>query len=240
MLKIISILSAQSKNRFVFSGLIPFDENVVKYDKLIRYQGEDTPATTQNHEPECHDYMERMISAMDGSLLIAFKICAENGTEWDGDAAYSKVFELWRMSQKIQMQDVHEDAESVNNGDDDDDKNITDGILAAEPQNVDAVFHNENTTEFMQDGTPILVFNREEDARVFIDLQGSTLVPVNCIENFPSTCAGEMVSIAATQQTDAEVAAFETFFQMLIRRKTFNIKIKQTNVRVLWINQLTL
>lgn len=183
---------------------------------MIRYQGEDTPAAAQNPVPECHEYMEQMITAMNASLLIAFKACAEKGTEWDGDAAYSKVFELWVMSQKIQMQDVDENgnAESDNNCDDNDDQhpieNITDGILAAEPQNVEAEFCSENAMEFMQDGTPVLVFNRVEDATVFINSQGSTLAPVNCIETLQSTSAGKIVTIATCQQTDVGIAAFET------------------------------
>lgn len=211
--------------------MVPFDENVIKYDKLIRYHGENTPATTQNPEPECHEYMERMITAMDGSLLLAFKTCAENGAEWDGDAAYSKVFELWLMSQKIQMQDMHENAnvESDNDGEDDNVndhptiENITDGIPAAEPHNVGTEFCSENAMEFMQDGQPILVFSREEDARVYIDSHGSTLTPVDCLETLPSTSAGSMVSIAAVQQS--EVAAFET-----IRSNTDTLQvIQQTN-----------
>lgn len=157
-----------------------------------------------------------MITALDGSLLIAFKTCAENGTEWDGDAAYSKVFELWLMSQKIQMQDVHENsnAESDNGGDEDDGhhpiENINDDNLATELQNIDAEFYNENAMEFMQDGQPVLFFNRDEDARVFIDSQGSTLTPVDCIETLPSTSAGPLVTIDAAKQSEVEIAAFET------------------------------
>lgn len=165
---------------------------------MIRYQGEDVPATTQNPEPEFHEYMERMITAMDGSLLIAFKTCAENGTEWNGDAEYSKVFELWLMSQKILMENEHENvnAESDDEGEDDDDHQLID------LQNID----NQIYSEFMQDGQPVLVFRSDEDAQDFVESQESALAPVECIETLPSTSA----SAQAAQQNNAESFKLDT------------------------------
>lgn len=197
--------------------------------------------------------MERMITAMDANLLEIFKTSAENGAGWDGDIAYAKVFELWLLSLKNLMHNENDNvmpdlnAESENNDDDADDNDddsigtarILEDIINAEDTAtvaVDGIFpcDNQNITEYLIGGEPIIVFNQDVSNN-FLDQQPNTLAPIECIEPLQPTAASESNhTVDKTQPNDIVVqldasGSFKSALQVL--QEAFPVKSRPVKKR---------
>lgn len=229
--------------------------NAVNYSKIIRFDGENTAATAKKPEPDGHEYLERMITAMDANLLDKFKTSAESGVGWDGDIAYAKVFELWLLSLKNLMHnendnvmpDLNAESENKDDGADDDDSDsigtarIVEDILNAEDSAtvaVDGTFpcDNQNITEYLIGGEPIIVFNQDVSNNLF-DQQPNTVAPIECIELLQPIAASQSnhtVKVGETQPNDIVVqldasGSFKSALQVL--QEAFPVKSRPVKKR---------
>lgn len=157
----------------------------MNYSKIVARVGENTD--TNNIEPGSHQYLERLIIENENEdLLNAFKRCAENGMEWNGEQTNANLFRIWLSSLQKQMNDdddynVNHNVEAENESKVLEESNGTSEIIDQVLEKNLTVQDYLNPGDQLFDNAPIIVDGNNIETLNFVELETFEDLPIGQI-----------------------------------------------------------
>lgn len=73
----------------------------VNFNKILQESDERSNRSHTTHDTVNHSYLECIIEQMTPGLLLQFRTCADQSSEWNGDSIHSTLYNAWVHSQQI-------------------------------------------------------------------------------------------------------------------------------------------